>query len=370
MNIIRTTAPLIAITLFLTACNTDQLVGGLGPASGTGVEAEAMWARDNLDLQRVGALLERSDNPQEFEEYLNEDDGINNLDLNGDGYVDYISVEEFYDRDDYGRGLSLYSRFGPDLIQEIATIVFYRDEPSWPGARVVVIGNDNIYGDNVYYETNWYDRPIGLIQYVYSVHDPYRSPYYYGYYPPDYVVYEVVETPVYVTRVRTFYPEPVLVYTESPTFISKVKIKSPNRGKHFDRVFAKLAKPTREQEKFIAENRGKKPESVKVDRPGQGKKDSGPGPDKFRSADIPRGHDKVKVAKQPHGQKHQPVDVQPQQQMRQPKHGKPIHPASANPQGHNKQMHSPKPAPQVAKAAPQGGKHGNPGQGGGKGKKP
>jgi len=336
MSIIRTTI-LIGITLFLAACSTDRLQRtDLGPTSGPEAQAELNWAKDELDLQRVGPLLERSHNPQEFETYLNEDDGINNLDLNGDGYADYLSVEEFYDRGPYERGLSVYDSFGPNLIQEVATIVFYRDDPSWPGARVLVTGNDIIYGDNVYYETNWYDRPVDMISYVYRPHVAYRSPYYYGYYPPDYVVYEVVDTPVYVTRVQQLYPQPVLVYTQKPDFISKIKIKSPNSDKHFDQIYAKLAKPTREQQKFFAENKDKKRERVKTVPPR-----------KIDDAKLPPGKEKVPVAEKPPGQAKEPKDP---------------HVAKVNPRKPSKPM------PQAAKPAPQP-KPGPPAQGGGKGKK-
>ena len=48
--------------------------------------------KDNFDLQRAGELLRKSNSPAEFEAYLNEEDGINNLDLNGDGYT---NIEDF-----------------------------------------------------------------------------------------------------------------------------------------------------------------------------------------------------------------------------------------------------------------------------------
>ncbi|MEQ1761731.1 MAG: hypothetical protein ABL984_01165 [Pyrinomonadaceae bacterium] len=135
------------------------------------------WVKDNFDLQRAGELLRKSNSPAEFERYLNEEDGINNLDLNGDGYADYISVEEFEDRGDGQRGLSLFSRYGPDLIQNIASIFLYRDEPRYPGARILMRGDDVLYGDNSYYETNWLDQSIGIASLLFGDHDRYRSPY-------------------------------------------------------------------------------------------------------------------------------------------------------------------------------------------------
>src|SRR5438445_9436002 len=238
MKIIKLFTALIGIGLFLMACNSNQQTANIGSY------AAGYWAKDNLDLSRVGRLLERSKTPQEFEGYLNRNDGVNNLDLNGDGYVDYISVQEFGDQGPYERGLSLYCRYGPDQIQDVATIVFYRDDPGLLGARILVIGDDNIYGDNFYYETNWSDRNIDLLIFLFSPRDVYYiSPYYFDNYPADYVVYEVVDTPIYQTRVVSLYPDPLFVLTTAPTFIDKVKIKSPNQGKHLDQIFARLVKP-------------------------------------------------------------------------------------------------------------------------------
>ena len=90
--------------LFLGACSNDEQILPQAPPpaaySYDPVPVEDYWAKDNFDLQRAGQFLERSDTPERFERYINEPNGINNLDLNGDGYVDYISVDEFEDRDD------------------------------------------------------------------------------------------------------------------------------------------------------------------------------------------------------------------------------------------------------------------------------
>ncbi|MBK6749023.1 MAG: hypothetical protein IPG67_03185 [Acidobacteria bacterium] len=260
MSLIKISITILAISMFLSACtssqpqqtvSTDPIINNV-PQNG---DLDDYWAKDNLDLQRVGNLFERSNSPEEFESYLNANDGINNLDLNGDGYVDYIGVQEYQDRDDNSRGLSLFSRFGPDLIQEIAQIVLYRDSPNWSGARVLVRGNDQIYGDNNYYETNWADRTIGLVSMLFGNRtESYRSPYYYGNYPPQYQTYQVVDTPYYRTRIERLYPQPIFVYTANPVWISKIKIKSPNNGLHLGQIKARLVKPTKEQEEFYKVN--------------------------------------------------------------------------------------------------------------------
>lgn len=294
MRFIRLLTITTAVGLFLMACNQNppqqQSVTNPPYPNDAPIAEDDYWAKDNFNLERVGNLLEESDSPEEFEEYLNREDGINNLDLNGDGYVDYISVDEFEDRDSNSRGLSLFTRFGPDIIQEIATIFFYRDRPDYPGARILLAGNENIYGDNYYYETNWLDRTIGLASLLFSDRDDYyRSPYYYDNYPPDYVAYEVVDTPIYVTRVQRLYPEPVFVYTAAPTYISNVKIKSPHSGKSFEKIYAKLAKPTKGQEEFI-KSAPPRARASREDKGDRGKRNDGAivGDDKPGRDDPPR----------------------------------------------------------------------------------
>ena len=75
---------------------------------------------NNLNLQALGELVKKSNNAQEIEEKLNQANSINNLDLDGDGKVDYIKVTE------YGQnGIKGFS-FTVDLAngqkQEVATV--------------------------------------------------------------------------------------------------------------------------------------------------------------------------------------------------------------------------------------------------------
>src|SRR5688572_20525212 len=99
MKTIKLIVLIVAIGLFSMACDQQQpqQVTSVDPytnstnmplAEASPVEDDGeYWAKDNFDLQRVGNVLERSNSPQEFETYLNEAGGVNNLDLNGDGYV-------------------------------------------------------------------------------------------------------------------------------------------------------------------------------------------------------------------------------------------------------------------------------------------
>src|SRR5215213_1565312 len=237
MKVFKLSLVFFIAALFITSCNRnltsqsyDDYQIGAGEA-GLGYDNDNRWARENLDLQAVGELLQRSDDAEEFEYLLNSEEGVNNLDLNGDGYADYISVREFDDRYDDERGFSLFSMFGPDQIQEICTIIFDRDRYNdgyndgyYPGARVLLTGNEQIYGDNYYYESNWLDRPLPIVSWLFTDRsDYYRSPYYYENYPEYYQPYPVVETTVYRTRIDNYYPAPVFVQTAKPS-IREIRI--------------------------------------------------------------------------------------------------------------------------------------------------
>ena len=277
MRIIKLFSIFLGASLFLASCNQTPQTATTPPAPYPNdaplaeEDQDDYWAKDNLDLQRVGDVFERSESPQQFEEYLNEPDGINNLDLNGDGWVDYVSVREFDDRDTNQRGLSLFSSFGPGLVQEIAQLFLYRDQPNYPGARFLVRGNDQIYGQNQFYETNWLDRALPLATSLFSDHDPYRSPYYFDNYPSGYRTFEVVDTPYYRTRVGELYPRPTLAYvTAAPAYWEKIKIKSPNNGLHLGQIKARLANPTKDQADFYKNNPRKQfAKFGKDDKPGR-----------------------------------------------------------------------------------------------------
>ncbi|MBK9163735.1 MAG: hypothetical protein IPM21_07470 [Acidobacteria bacterium] len=290
MNMNKISLAVLAGALFITGCNQDQPQQNVVVETNANTNANTLamaeptpdlsdyWARDNFDLRRAGALLERSNSPQEFERYLNEPDGINNLDLNGDGYADYISVQEFGGDNDLERGISLFARYGPDLVQDIATVFFYRDEPRYTGARVMFRGDEGMYGDNYNYETNWLDRSLGLVNSLFGDRDYYSSPYYYDNYPDYYDPYYVVETPYYRTRITERYPDPVFAYTTQPAFYDKIKIKSPNNGRHLGQIKARFAKPTKEQAEWYKANPGRPP----FRKPGNKGGVYGKGPDGVR----------------------------------------------------------------------------------------
>lgn len=263
MNAFKIFALITALTFFATACNearTDEVTQTSTVQNdlperinNQDVSSDEFYARENLDLRAVGEILKESDTAEDFERRLNSENGINNLDLNSDGYVDYISVEEFEDPDSGYRGFSLLDKFGSGAIQEIATIILHRAFNDGRGSRVYIDGNDQIYGDDHFYEAEWKDATIDIVQWAFSDRKGYyRSPYYYENYPDHFEIYEAVDTPVYISRIRKTYAQPVFIQTNPA--MTKIKYKSPYKDKYYDKIYAKLAKPNDAQKEFRKNN--------------------------------------------------------------------------------------------------------------------
>lgn len=374
MRFIKLSAIVFTVALASTACNLLETRETARPESYEAEtlraeavsEADSRYARENLDLRAVGALLEKADNAEEFE-YLLNNEGVNNLDLNRDGYADYISVSEFEDRFDDERGLSLFSRFGPDLVQQIATIIFdregFRDRR---GARILLTGDEQLYGDDYYYETNWRDRSLSIVEWLFDDNrgEYYRSPYYYGNYPDDYAAYETIETPVYRTRIEQVYytdAAPVFVRTSNPAVVSDIKIKSPYEGRTVGKNFPKPGKLSKEEKEFIKNNRVETapPEFVPVKK---GKiKDVPPGFENRRERGNPNDFEKPRKADNAKFEKREKPNKEWKESVKPPKIDRPaFNPPMAKPNKAEKQNMKP---PKADK--PQGG-NGN-GKGNGKG---
>ena len=64
------------------------------------VKGQQQWEvpGDNFSLEGALEIFKKSATPEEFERMLNDPDArVNNLDLNGDGYIDYIRVIDMYE---------------------------------------------------------------------------------------------------------------------------------------------------------------------------------------------------------------------------------------------------------------------------------
>ncbi len=137
---------------------------------------------EGLDLYAVADLFKHSRNLEEFEAALNDPDiGINNLDLDRDGYVDYIRVVEQVVN--HRHVIILQVPFRPNEFQNIATIEIERT--GYDDYRLQIRGVVRYYGPNYYFSFG-YSRayPWPIVTWIFSpFYRPYRSVVYFGYYP-------------------------------------------------------------------------------------------------------------------------------------------------------------------------------------------
>ena len=100
---------------------------------------------DNLDLKAVAYLFGESKNLEDFEVKLNDPEfQISNLDLNGDGYVDYLRVVEIKVKKVYV--ITIQAVLGAEIFQDVATIdVEFKNKKT---AYVQIVGNEYVYGRN------------------------------------------------------------------------------------------------------------------------------------------------------------------------------------------------------------------------------
>ena len=167
--------------LFLIGCMIFGMIAASISSIAQTVTANSEEIADNLDLNAVASLFGESKNIEDFENKLNCDTiGISNLDLNGDGEVDYLRCVEDVDGNDHY--IVMQAVLAEDIYQDVATI-YIKKNTEKKSITVQIIGNEYIYGRNYIVEPVYIYRPM-----IYSwFWDPYcrcwRSPYYWNYYP-------------------------------------------------------------------------------------------------------------------------------------------------------------------------------------------
>ncbi len=166
----------------------------------TSISDEA--AADGLNLQALPAVLQEAKTPEELEKKLNEPDGINNLDINNDGVVDYINVQELNNSENNSHGFVLSTEVEPNQIQDIATIEVKQEDDK---VTVDTYGNNSIYGSNANYSSSFPFGTFLLMSYFLSPHSLFSSPYGYGgNYPNTYRPYNNASKSDYLNRASRF----------------------------------------------------------------------------------------------------------------------------------------------------------------------
>ena len=141
---------------------------------------------DNLDLDAVASIFGDSEDLEDFERRLNDPDNrISNLDLNEDGYIDYLRVVE--NSSDRNSLVVLQAVLDQDVYQDVATIEIERINNGNP--RIQIVGDAYIYGSNYIIEPVFYRTPLIFSFFWGPRYSPWISPYYWNYYPRWYSYY-------------------------------------------------------------------------------------------------------------------------------------------------------------------------------------
>ena len=135
---------------------------------------------ENLDLKTVATLFGQAKDLEQFEQMLNNpDSAFSNLDLNGDGEVDYLRVIETADNNRHL--VVIQAVLAKDIYQDVASIFVEKDEKDQ--VTVQVVGDEYIYGENYIIEPVYIYRPVIYDWFWGASWVCWHSPYYWGYYP-------------------------------------------------------------------------------------------------------------------------------------------------------------------------------------------
>jgi hypothetical protein len=141
---------------------------------------------DHFSLEGALELFKKSESPEEFENLLNSPDSkVNNLDLNGDGYTDYIRVIDRQDRNVHV--FILQAIVSDSESQDVAVIEL---EKLANGKAVLqIIGDEDIYGVETIIEPTREVRTYAGTMTTTSVVNVWTWPVVYHVYSPYYVVW-------------------------------------------------------------------------------------------------------------------------------------------------------------------------------------
>lgn len=166
---------------------------------------------DNLDLNGVLELFKESKDVEDFEKKLNtESNGVNNLDLNEDGEVDYIKVVDHADSNTHS--LALQVPVNETESQDVAVVAM--EEVEEDKVNLQVIGDSELYGEEYMVEPADEKNPSVVVNVntwrpVRHIYGPryvvWRSPYRWRYYPGWYRPWRRVTWRVYRPRVNRYH---------------------------------------------------------------------------------------------------------------------------------------------------------------------
>lgn len=191
---------------------TINLIIGLLAFSFSSFAAPADGTRpgDNLDLSAVLELFKKSKDIEDFERKLNEEGNeVNNLDLNDDGYVDYITVIDYQEGD--AHAITLRVPFTESESQDVAVIEI--EEVDGETVNLQIVGDEDLYGTDHFVEPTSENETTAAnvkqwtpIKHIYSPkYVVWVSPWRFGVYPTWHRPWKRVAWSVYHPRVTRYH---------------------------------------------------------------------------------------------------------------------------------------------------------------------
>ena len=166
------------------------------------VQAQSYQVSDNLDLEAVAITFGESKNVEDFERRLNDPENrISNLDLNNDGYVDFLRVVEVEEKGTHL--IVIQAVIGQDLYQDVASVIIEGETKT--SATVTIVGNRDIYGDNYVIVPRYVVRPVIFDWFWLPTYVVYRSLWYWDYYPHYYHHYACLGYHSYHRYIHTWH---------------------------------------------------------------------------------------------------------------------------------------------------------------------
>jgi hypothetical protein len=152
-----------------------------------------------LDLKAIASIFGDSRDLEDFERRINDSDTeISNLDLNGDGDIDYLRVIETSENNTHV--VVIQAILDRDVFQDVATVVVDRDR--YRRSYVQIIGDPYIYGNNYIIEPVFYRTPRILSWFWTPYYRSWYSPYTWGYYPTHYYSRHQMHIDLYLSHVH------------------------------------------------------------------------------------------------------------------------------------------------------------------------
>lgn len=103
---------------------------------------------DAFSLEGALDLFKQAKSPEDFEQKLNSENYVNNLDLNEDGKIDFIRVQDYTEGEVHAFALQVH--LNAKEVQDIAVIEL--EKTGQEDATLQILGDEDLYGEQVIVE--------------------------------------------------------------------------------------------------------------------------------------------------------------------------------------------------------------------------